>query len=574
VAKLSGLGKPDTKGRYTRDLGWKVRDDGRYIQHRFTLGTHRAAAEDRYLRLEHVWQVVEKRWSQAGRKTPKPLWDAVTLKIGMAVARGENVVTFTQADLWPFVSQGGDEFVSFSEAVLSYHLDNKALHSYLMELQRDFHTVKIELEKTEIERCVDECVGEVIGAARATVQGLHSLLAPAQNGTTLFQALDAWATTQVEQYKNTSEHGSRQVGRVEFLKQHIKDMPLVQLNRAAIDSILATIRNRPSTKRERPCSIDYARSLVKVVRAFVEWLDGAGVGWEKPRGYTIKPVRLRRTAEENVRRHKLPIYKREELVTLYQYASPLERVFILLSLNCGYGGGELATLQIEEIYLDIDHPEYQDHGDFIFRDRAKSTVYSEWRLWPETVEAIRWYRKHNNSESTGPLLLARGKPISFTKGGSRSQYFNNRMSSLLDRIAKDKPDFRRLSYNKLKKTAASLVKRAGGHNVAKEFIAHRQACDDPLLDLYAGRSFMKVFKAQTRVRKHLCPMFEAVPEPFPQDGKKNNPALSLEKRNKIKELRAQKIPYKVICETLNVSMDTVRRYSETKKRRTASGESS
>jgi len=28
VAKISGLGKPDSKGRYTRDLGWKVRDDG------------------------------------------------------------------------------------------------------------------------------------------------------------------------------------------------------------------------------------------------------------------------------------------------------------------------------------------------------------------------------------------------------------------------------------------------------------------------------------------------------------------------------------------------------------------
>src|SRR5262249_40347255 len=214
------------------------------------------------------------------------------------------------------------------------------------------------------------------------------------------------------------------------------------------------------------------------------------------------------------------------------------------------------------------------HGDFIFRDRAKSTVYSEWRLWPETVEAIRWYRKYKNRKTAGPLLLAKGKPISFTRGGNRSQYFNTRMSSLLDRIAQDRPGFGRLSFNKLKKSAASLVKRAGGHNVAKEFIAHGQACDDPLLDLYAGRHFLKVFKAQKRVRKHLRLMFEAVPVPFPEDRKKSSPALSLETRTKIKELRAQKIPYKVICETLNVSMDTVRRYSETKKRGTASGEGS
>jgi hypothetical protein len=57
-------------------------------------------------------------------------------------------------------------------------------------------------------------------------------------------------------------------------------------------------------------------------------------------------------------------------------------------------------------------------------------------------------------------------------------------------------------------------------------------------------------------------MFEAVPVPFPEDGKKSNPPLSLETRTKIKGLRAQKVPYKVICEMLKVSMDTVRRYSK------------
>jgi hypothetical protein len=378
MAKVSGLGKPDSKGRYTRDLGWKVREDGQHVQHRFTLGIDPVEAEARYLRLGHVWQAVEGRWNRAGRKTPKPLWDAVTLKVGMAVAKGESAVTFTRADLRPPVSDGGGEWVSFSEEVVAHHVDNKALHAYLMELQRDFHTVKIELRKTEIERAVDECVGEMIGAARAEVQRIDSILAPVTSGTTLFQALDAWAKTQVVKYKSTSEHGSRQVGRVDFLKRHIKDIPLAQFNRAAIDSVLDTIRNRPETKWGKPCSIDYARSLVKVVRAFVEWLDGAEVGWAKPRGYTVKPVRLRRTAEENVRRHKLQVYKREELVTLYQYATPLERLYILLSLNCGFGGGELATLQVEEIHLDVDHPEYGSHGDFIFRDRAKSYDRKLW----------------------------------------------------------------------------------------------------------------------------------------------------------------------------------------------------
>ena len=68
-----------------------------------------------------------------------------------------------------------------------------------MGLQRDFHTVKIELGKTDVERVVDECVGEMIGAARAKVQSIDGILAPVTSGTTLFPALNAWAATQVEQ---------------------------------------------------------------------------------------------------------------------------------------------------------------------------------------------------------------------------------------------------------------------------------------------------------------------------------------------------------------------------------------
>ena len=252
--------------------------------------------------------------------------------------------------------------------------------------------------------------------------------------------------------------------------------------------------------------------------------------------------------------------QREELITLYRYASPLERVYLLLALNCGFGGGELATLQIEELHLDVAHPEYGIHGDFIFRDRAKSTVYAEWWLWPETVEAIRWYRKHKNSKTTGPLLLVAGKPITFTAGGNRSQYFNNRMKGLLDRIGKDKPDFHRYSFNKLKKTASSLMRRAGGSDVAKEFITHGQACDDPLLDRYAEHYFRTVFKAQKKVRRHLRAMFEAVPLPFPEDGKKNSPSISLEVRERIVQLRQEGKSYKEIATICDVAVDTVRRY--------------
>ena len=37
-------------------------------------------------------------------------------------------------------------------------------------------------------------------------------------------------------------------------------------------------------------------------------------------------------------------YSPDEIKLLYRYATPFERVALLLGLNCGFGAGELATL--------------------------------------------------------------------------------------------------------------------------------------------------------------------------------------------------------------------------------------
>lgn len=577
--KTGVLGKPDSKGRYTRDLGFKLNGSGQSVQHRFLLGKDRAAAEARYDRLTEVWEGVKARWHRKPGPGPfGPVWDALTLKIGQAVAKGEEVVTYSPEDLSPFIREeevdrrsrnfipdqaniAGVKVDGMADAIVFHHKREKAMQVFLMDLQRDFPCVRFSLDKNECEKVVDAWVGEQVGQARTATEALTTALTPVKPTTTLFEALDAWAKTQVEKY-TTSEHGKKQADRVVFLKRHIKDVPLTLFDMASIESVRDKLRNRPETLRGKPASIHYTQSVVKALNAFIEWLAGK-YGWRYPDGYRVKGLRLTRTPAENAKRYRKPRYTPEELVTLYANASPLERVYLLLALNCGFGAGELCTLQVEEIHFDEKHEEYGVQGSYIKRDRTKSGIYAEWRLWPETVQALRWYREHKNGKASGPLLLVKGKPIAFTKGGNRSQYFANRMKAILRRIAKDKPDFRALSFNKLRKTAATLIRKVGGANVAKEFIAHGTPADDTLLDLYTDRYFLEVFKAQAKVRKkYLLPMFAAVAEPFPADGKKSNPSLSLETRNKIKEMRAAGVPYKTICEQLHVSMDTVRRYSE------------
>jgi hypothetical protein len=493
------------------------------------------------------------------------------LRIALAVARGDDKVVFSARELMEPVEPFEPDVPGLDDLVWTANHYRQAGEVYkkLMELQRDFPMIALELAEADVLEDGQAAIDmESAGPASDDSDLFKMRIAPtvptvplpAAQGT-LFAAMDAFGAIQKQMYTET-EHGKKQAERLDFLKRHLTDCPLATFNNEAIDRVRTIIKGRPLTKRGRPCSVDFAKSLVKILNAFVDWLDGSSLGWAKPRGYRVKPVKIRRTMGENATRHRKPVYTRGQLITLYQYATPLERVCLLLALNCAFGAGELATLWIEEIRLDHEHEEYGKVGNWIMRDRHKSSAYGEWRLWIETVAGIKWYRQRHNKKDTGPLLLVGGEPITFTEGGNRSQYFASMMTRLVTRIRKDQPDFPRLSFNKLKKTSSTLVRRLASAEVASLHTSHGEVCDDPLLSCYANADFRPVFKAQRRLRKYLTPMFEVVPDPFPAEAKRHNPSISLAMIRKIKEMRAKKIPYKTICQELGVSMDTVRRYRQ------------
>lgn len=90
-------------------------------------------------------------------------------------------------------------------------------------------------------------------------------------------------------------------------------------------------------------------------------------------------------------------YTLDELRLLSEYARPMERVLLLLGLNCGFNKMELGCLRLNEVALRQRHPytgllgfESSDADSFIRRVRGKSGVYAEWLLWPQTVQAWEW----------------------------------------------------------------------------------------------------------------------------------------------------------------------------------------
>jgi hypothetical protein len=147
---------------------------------------------------------------------------------------------------------------------------------------------------------------------------------------------------------------------------------------------------------------------------------------------------------------------------------------------------------------------------------------------------------------------------------NRNTKIANCWSTLYYRILEEHNDFRRLSFNKLRKTAGDLIKRFSSGEIAGVFHSRGQVVPtDDLSDRYTNRPFEKVFQAITMVRERLTPIFEGVTDPFPKEIKK--PALSLRTIRQIKELLQQGYTHRKVAELLGVSRDTVYRYSRLSK---------
>ena len=338
---------------------------------------------------------------------------------------------------------------------------------------------------------------------------------------------------------------------VDFLKQHIKDCDLAELDWSRLEEIKTYFENRPMGKRGTPLAVHTCQDSHKTLRAFLRWAVRTRL-WTEPEGETAPfrvvslPAELQRMANpEQVLR-----YKRPELALLYKYATPLERVFILLGLNCGFAPSELSKL-----------PTSAMQGSYIKFVRPKTGVYGEWLLWPETRQAIEWYKgRRPKSDRAEFLLTKKGEPYyTGTKSGNRSMKFANLWARLTRRIQKDEPNFRRLPIKAIRKTAGNIIRNMQGGSGEIMRVFHCRGTPvklDEHSEVYANRPFRKVFKALKRAHAYLRPMFAASAEPFTD--KVTRPSLSLGTIEKIKGMKGQGMKPAEIGRTLGISRETVR----------------
>lgn len=493
------------RGLYYRSIGWKLDAKGRRVQPKFRLGRDRPTAQLAYDRLGALWDVVvaehERREGPPhGTFEPPgaehdtgPLWDETTLQLAEAIRKGQHTIVVGPNDS---------------------RSDDNVYVNWLADLRQRFgHIIAIVPADAEAAERGREHYQDLV-RHRATLTAAAAKVADVPipvgvTGTTLYQAIDTYADHQRE-HKQTE--GARvEAANARRLKDAIRDMDLAEFGYSAMEKLKLYWAGRPKSKATgQPISLTTVDNHLSTARRFANWLDRSSEhDWEMPRhgldAMKVNLKRLRTGSEISAQRNGVAIFTVAELATLYRHATERERLFMILALNTGGAHAELRTLRRDEVEREAQPPA-------IKRIRHKSGVYGEFALWPETLKAIDRHlaqpqHKHRPKDRPELLLTGQGRP--YTR-----QQIATAWAHLLNRVAKEEPSFRRLSFKHLRKTAGQMVRRHSDGEIAGVFLCHGQPVkSDELSDVYTNRPFDKAAEALAKVREDLQPMFNLAPLP-------------------------------------------------------------
>lgn len=598
----------DKKGLFVRNLGWRKTPSG-YSQKKFYLGRQEPQARIASLKLEQLWDAVCRRWEAATPPTPrlsskpnprhkittetistpngpltalhsigvgeldferpgKPIWDEVSLTIAEAIRNGEATV---RVPLPRQLGQSG--------------LTSPSIGQWLDQLRRDVPFIHIELLDEELQ---GEAESEIKTEGDKLIKRGRRMLFQGAGGETMHLALDEYIKALESKHVNldgtVNPTGTAQVRQAQFLKECLSDCLLADLDTPRILAYQEMLALRPPGKRVKRIAVRTARNYIKQFRHFIRWLSTApGFSWKRPSDLEFTAIRIPETVQEKAtaaRTSRVQTYSYDEIQILWEYASPLKRLLLLMGLNCGFDAKMIATLQPEDIHLNQEHPsareiQYQstENDSWIFRLRNKTSVYGEWKLWPITVSALEWWQKQRSqieiAEDVSAFLVnQKGRAYDTpTAGNDRNMQIPNLWRGLTDKIRKDEDhsEFRKLSFGKLRKTAGNLIRVESSGEAAGVFLCHGTPVkSDDLLDFYTNRPFAKVFEAIDLVGQRLSPIWSSVESPFPEQRKRGGSNISQSKISRIKSMRRQGFKLDYIAKNLGVTKQTVSRHSHKK----------
>lgn len=342
------------KRGYTRNLGRTPEG----IQPKFYLGHDREQAVIREKRLVALWEHVEK---YVGMPLKAKVWTPAYLAAAKAIAKGETpeipAKPYEIADEYvvrinELKKEMGAEAISLNEAVYAWGVE---------QLERDIERANMMLART-----------------------------PGSTGQTLHEALAAFQEYIEKEYVGPdgtiTDNGKVKWRQVRTIKEYVPNLDLGELDFEGVDEIFGIFRRRPVSRRyDTPMTPKSCKNYIGELGRFFRWLHRQRrFQWRKPEDFDeIK--RTPREFDEDIENQaaEVPVWTVKELAVINKYATPLERVFFLLGLNCAYGADQVGRLRAKHISQVND--EY-----VISRIRRKRKTRSIHLLWKQTEGGVLW----------------------------------------------------------------------------------------------------------------------------------------------------------------------------------------
>lgn len=559
--------KLDNQGQFARQIGWKRARGGKRTQHKFRLGANLKEAKRREQKLQEFWEWIDE------RRAPSAAWDPFTLMVAKQIAKGTVQIPIPRKR-----NDGPEAYARYVHRVqrnypmISFVVEDE--EAYIAGAGKNRLMFQGQIEKLEEEiakkRGVHQRIGNV-GEIDATAAG-----------ETLQEAMRAYIEwIQTDYFRpalnRITPNGHTKIRQVQTLIERYDNIPLSKLGNDSVEQMFRYFRRRPYRKgTTKQITKKSAQNYIAELKRFFRWLHKSSeFDWRKPDDFDEINTRVDDDREgQQAKLAQVDTFSLEELRLLNKYATPLERLFLLLGINCGFGAAEIASLLIGEVILFQGHEERHQEilgvrttnaDSFIKRIRRKNGVYGEFALFPQTVVAMQWalHRRHLQPESThGPVLLLNDNGEAYntpTISGNRNQQIPNRFADLIRRIRIDYSDFPKFSFGKLRKTAGDLVRRFSDGEIHSVFMCHGQpVATDDLTDIYSNRPIGKVFQAIGVVQEYLQPVFEAAgPNPFDRQAQAYT---SIKTRDRILELHEEGESIRAIAAEVKKSRSTIHRH--------------
>lgn len=560
--------KPDASGVFTKQIGYLKSDVGKLSQPKFRLGTDSREAKRRADLIRQLWDKLE------GSADQRPYaWLPIELEAAKQIARG-SVQVAVPRNSGERIRQYATRIAGLGQRMPMVAFKPADETGFALEVA--FAEMSVAVAQSG-RRTINAMTDDMLEAP------LKALDVPALgSGPTFHEALRAhilWIEKEysMEEAGLVSQWGCVRVKRVQSLIDHHDDFAISRFDLSKIEELYDYWRHRPKRKgSKRRVARKSAANQITALKSFMLWLHKSpNYEWRRPSDLDLVETRVKKFADD-LRRQVTPavIYSLDELVLLSKYATPLERLFLLLALNCGFNRAEISSLLIGEVFIRQPHnPHHQQmpgfeitpNDSFIKRVRRKSGVYGEHILFPQTLQGIEWALANRpRNAGVGPdeklLLNDRGQPYDKpSKSGNANQQISNRFGDLLKRIKDDNIKIKTLSFGKLRKTAGDLIRDCSNGEISGVFLCHGQPVQtDGLADAYTTRPFGKVFAAIRNVQEYLKPVFEAAgDEPF-----KAGPQAYTKRRtvDKIVDLYQSGTAPAEIATTVGKSVATVQRH--------------